>query len=181
MTKIYTKTGDNGTTGLLNGKRYSKDTKIFDVLGTLDELAAVLGYLHSSKKKKLVLVATGIQNDLFELGSFIAGKKITFEDIKRVEQKIKTVEQEIDELDSKNKPLKNFILAGGSQDSIKLHHSRVICRRAERMLVAFSKSKKLPKLAIFSIYLNRLSDYLFVLARYYNGLGKKDIIWKSGF
>lgn len=177
MVQIYTKTGDNGTTGLLNGKRYKKDELVFDVLGTLDELSSVLGYLHLSRKKKLISLVVSFQSDLLEIGSFVSCKEITAADIAKFEDKIKYLESQIDEFDAKNIPLHNFILTGGSEISIHLHHARAVCRRAERLMVALNITVSKDKFAVFVRYLNRLSDFLFVLARYYNNKGKSDVIW----
>ncbi|MBU1133228.1 cob(I)yrinic acid a,c-diamide adenosyltransferase [Patescibacteria group bacterium] len=177
MFKIYTKRGDNGTASLLfSNKRFKKSSPIFDVLGTSDELNVSLGYLQSSRLQEIKNVCIKIQRELFILGSYFAGKAL--EDKKNDwDKRIKELEEAIDYFDSKNEPLKSFILPGGSKESNYLHTSRVICRRLERLVVSYTKGKE-PTILIVK-YLNRLSDLLFVMARYSNKrLGYKDEIFE---
>ncbi len=174
---IYTKKGDNGDTYLLRGGRVSKDSFIIGLLGTADELNASLGFLHTSRNKKIIQLSQMVQNDLFLIGAYLAGgkKDIDFKD------RIAWLESNIDELDQQLPSLKNFILPGGSRYAAHLHQSRAICRRFERKVYKYYKGKRskddLDKDML--IYLNRLSDLLFVMARYVNfKLGIKDIIFK---
>ncbi len=156
---IYTKNGDAGKTDLYNGKRVLKCVEVVEVLGELDELNAFLGLtrllLKATDSKKI----SQIQNDLFLLGSFVAGVKSKQTDREYVKLQIKRMEQEIDLLENRLAPIRNFILPNGCASSARLHLARAICRRCERSLVALGKNIDLVP------YLNRLSDYLFVLAR----------------
>jgi cob(I)alamin adenosyltransferase len=173
--KVYTKTGDNGSSKTITGIRKLKSDLSFEVLGTCDELNASLGLLHLSKKRNVVNLITEVQSDLFKIGSYFAGIKFTKVEADWLKQRTTTLESEIDKIETKNKPLRNFILPGGSFESAHLHLSRTVCRRLERALVRYSKSD----FAEIKVYINRLSDYLFVLARFYNGGGKRDIVWRS--
>jgi cob(I)alamin adenosyltransferase len=173
--KIYTKTGDNGSSKTITGTRTLKSDLSFEVLGTCDELNATLGILRTSKKKDLIKVITGLQSDLFKIGSYFAGVKFTKVEAAWLKKRTEEIEIDIDKIEKKNKPLKNFILPGGSFESGHLHLARTVCRRLERSLVRYSKAGY-PEM---KTYINRLSDYLFVLARQQNNGGKKDIIWKS--
>lgn len=178
--KIYTKTGDNRESSLLYGQRISKTDLVFDVLGELDELSASLGFVHIFRNKKIVEIVMKVQRELFEIGSIISTKKSQKEILKNWENKVVDLEKEIDYFDSKNDPLHKFILPGGSRLSAHLHLARVICRRLERDFLYFSEKKgKNTEYKFILIYLNRLSDLLFVMARFSNKkLGIKDVPWK---
>lgn len=153
---IYTKTGDKGKTGLYNKKRVPKDSPIVEALGSIDELNAVLGTI---KLPQL----TEIQKDLMLINASVAGYKTEIPDVQKLEK-------EIDRMEKTLPKLKNFILPQG-----RLHFARAVCRRAERALIKCKINNVKCK-----IYLNRLSDYLFVLARYVNYKGGvKEIIWKQ--
>jgi cob(I)alamin adenosyltransferase len=180
--KIYTKTGDSGETSLI-GRRISKDAEILDVLGGLDELNSMLGQIEASishikktdKEKERVV---RIQNQIFSLSSLIAGGKV---DINVVEI-TKELEVDIDEWDKSLQPLTNFILPGGSEASAIIHATRSKCRTVERIFVGYTNnSDTRPKdYKEMRVFLNRLSDWLFTLARYSNKLQKiEDRIWKS--
>lgn len=175
---IYTKIGDNGDTGLYeNEKRFRKSNLIFDVLGTIDELNATLGFLHTSRIKEVTVVIYEVQRDLFSMGAAIAGKDFNG---KYWDEKIEMLEKHIDFLDSKNEPLKKFILPGGSLPSSQLHIARAVCRRLERLLVTYIEENSKKDLEIFQKYINRLSDLLFVLSRFANKtLGVKDLVWEE--
>ena len=159
---IVTKTGDNGETGLLKGCRIPKTDPTLEVIGDLDELSAQLGITPNAETER-------IQNDLFELGALLAGSQGT------MAEPLKRIEKELTELESVLPPLKNFILPGGHPVAAQLHFARAICRRAERHLAALAEK---PEAA--QPYLNRLSDYLFLLARSQNRkTHTKEVLWKK--
>lgn len=179
--KIYTKTGDQGKTALLGGRRISKDDLRIEAYGTIDELNSHIGLLLSMNlvpelKSKL----QQIQSYLFVLGSNLAadpeksGLKIpTLSD-----DETQFLESEIDEMETKLMPLQFFILPGGDPTCAQAHICRTVCRRAERRVVSLSQVEIVNNQII--IYLNRLSDYLFVLARYFTYLNKsEEIYWKG--
>jgi len=162
MSKIYTKMGDSGETRLLYGKRVLKSCNSINALGDLDELNACLGMARFHLKKADSLKLAQIQKDLFTIGSVVAGFKVV-DGVKRsLNSQIGLMEKDIDALDKKLSKLKNFILPNGCESSSTLHLARAVCRRCERSLVTLGKHANLIP------YLNRLSDYLFILARYEN-------------
>ena len=181
--KIYTGQGDGGKTRLYGGRIVYKDDPRIEVCGTLDELNCIVGLVLSIKSAGwLKKVLRPVQNDLFLISAELAapvkkGKK-AFK-IKFNQQKIRELESGIDDLDLQLPPLKNFILPGsGTPAASQLHLARSVCRRAERRLVTLSRHEKIA--GNIQIYLNRLSDLFFMLARYANHLqNKKDIIWKN--
>lgn len=184
---IYTRSGDEGVTSLLGGSRVSKSDPIFEVLGTLDELNSSLGLLSSCRIREINSTLLRIQNELFSIGATVAG--ISSDNITMnsdtIEKKVRILEKEIDSIDSTLEPLSNFILPGGTSTSSKLHHARSICRRLERTFVIYLNTLKTElssgnDLILNAIlkYINRLSDLLFVLARFANKKnGVKDIPW----
>jgi cob(I)alamin adenosyltransferase len=181
--KIYTKTGDKGETSLFGGKRVSKDDLRIECNGLIDELNSILGVaVNEIKNSEIVAVLHKIQNQLFDLAADIAtpikqeNKNLK---IKRIDKEYyEFLEKEIDFFDSQLPELKNFILPGGSKGASSLHLARTFCRRAERKVVTLKKSVDIGNDII--IYLNRLSDLFFVLARYENKFNKiPDVIWKS--
>ena len=181
--KIYTKTGDEGTTGLFGGKRVSKDNLRIEAYGTIDELNGLIGVavteVNSEELKNDLLK---IQYELFNLGADLA-TPITEEKIKVTIPRISdfdvnVFEKKIDYYDSKLPELKAFILPGGSKGSASLHFSRTVCRRAERRIVELSKSENIGDSVIK--YINRLSDLLFVLARFENySNNHPEVEWKQ--
>ncbi|MHB9039809.1 MAG: cob(I)yrinic acid a,c-diamide adenosyltransferase [Melioribacteraceae bacterium] len=181
--KIYTKTGDKGETSLFGGKRVWKDDLRIQAYGTTDELNAVLGIAVAELSDvELKDVISGIQNDLFTVGSDLASpieKENKNFVIPRIDsQFITRLELLIDKFDSQLPALKNFILPGGSKVSAILHHARTVCRRAEREVVALSRIEGINDQ--IEVYLNRLSDLLFVLARFENFSSKHpDIEWRK--
>ncbi len=181
--KIYTKTGDKGETSLFGGKRVWKDDLRIQAYGTTDELNAVLGIAVAELSDvELKDVISGIQNDLFTVGSDLASpieKENKNFVIPRIDSQFVTrLELLIDKFDSKLPALKNFILPGGSKVSAILHHARTVCRRAEREVVALSRIEGINDQ--IEVYLNRLSDLLFVLARFENFSSKHpDIEWRK--
>ncbi len=170
LTKIYTRKGDDGTTGLGGGQRVPKDSLRVQAYGTVDELNSLIGVaLAHGLSPRLAEVLPTIQNELFHLGSdlcFIEEDK-TKHKIPQIEARhVEKLEQLIDELNEAVGPLENFILPGGSIGSAHLHVARTACRRAEREVIALSRVE--PVGAFVMPYLNRLSDVLFVMARYEN-------------
>lgn len=179
--KVYTKTGDDGKTSLYNTKlRVKKSDPVFDVLGSLDELNAQLGFLHRTKLKEVRDLVYSIQKDLFMLGAYVAGKKLGVEDKVYWKSRLEHLESDIDFFDTKNTLLTNFILPGGCVESCHLHASRVLARNLERSFVKYKEKTRLKNCDFIQVYLNRVSDLFFVMARYANKkLQIKDIIWKT--
>lgn len=189
--KIYTKTGDKGKTSLLGGKRVNKFHERVELYGQVDELNAYIGYLNSllesSKNIEVSETLTHIQNCLFDMGSLFACesdlviKKLQLSGV--TEKSVVHLEKEIDKLDSALIPLKNFILPGGETSASIAHVCRTVTRRVERILNKFIESSNASKsnLELFinqGIFLNRLSDYFFVLSRWLNHQSKRqDIYW----
>jgi cob(I)alamin adenosyltransferase len=170
ITRVYTRTGDDGTTLLGGGQRVLKDTPRVAAYGTVDELNSVIGVaLASGLCSRLAEALLLIQNELFHLGAdlcFIEADKENYE-IPQIEARhIEKLEQLMDELTEIVGPLENFILPGGSLGAAHLHVARTVCRRAEREIIALSRSEAVGPFVIK--YLNRLSDALFVMARYEN-------------
>ncbi len=165
-TKIYTKTGDDGTTGLFGGARLSKDDIRIEAYGTVDELNAVIGWLMAViPDHKIDSLLQNIQSRLFTIGSNLAsqpGKNMITPDL--LEEDISLLETSIDKMQEKLEPLTHFIMPGGSQSISAAHLARTVCRRAERRCVTlFNESSVEP---IIILYLNRLSDFFFVLGRW---------------
>ncbi|MEX0843821.1 MAG: cob(I)yrinic acid a,c-diamide adenosyltransferase [Balneolaceae bacterium] len=168
---IYTKTGDAGETSLFGGQRVSKSSKRIDSYGTVDELNSILGMAASFgvSKKGAELLET-VQQQLFVLGADLATPKSKEVRINRIgTEEVEFLEQAIDEMEENLEPLKNFILPGGSEAGSALHFARTVCRRAERITVDCKQEEDISEIAI--MYINRLSDFLFVLARYENHQG----------
>lgn len=178
--RIYTKTGDDGTTGLFGGERVNKDSESVEAFGTVDELNALLGVARSvGLVPEIDALLARVQDDLFCLGAELASssghetrlvsRRISEADVQALEAAMDRTEPELPEL-------RNFVLPGGTLAAATLHQARTVCRRAERRTLAASRGRPLtPSLLI---YLNRLSDLLFVLARRVNQLaGRSDVIW----
>lgn len=181
--KIYTKTGDDGTTSLFGGKRVWKDNHRVKCYGEVDELNSVLGialgFLYSQKLKNDL---ESIQNKLFNIGSYLATPKEKWEKLKNIssleDSDVEFLENRIDEYDAQLPELKNFILPSGSKGATFLHLARSVCRRLEREIVTLIRDKEIDE--VYLRFFNRLSDYLFVAARfenYYTGNNEK--IWKK--
>lgn len=179
--KIYTKTGDKGTTSLFDKTRVSKDDPRVGAYGDVDELNAMLGICLSDLNEKDVReLLIEIQRDLFALGAQLANpshkkqrNKTSF-----TEEKIRHLEDSIDKFEAELKPVKDFMLPGGNSSSARLHFARTICRRAERKIVSLMKNENVDN--VFLVYMNRLSDLLFVLARVMNKRGSvKEVSWSS--
>lgn len=178
--KIYTKTGDKGETALFGGQRVPKESLRIETYGTVDELNSVIGIVGSlTPKKEIEAILERIQHDLFVLGADLATPLTkTSDKISRVQQShVEQLERSIDLLEPKLQPLKVFILPGGSSVAAHLHFARTVCRRAERLTAKLSREEELGPAPL--VYLNRLSDLLFVLARYANHLdGVGETQWK---
>lgn len=173
---IYTKKGDKGETGLYSSTaekiRVSKNSLRIHALGSIDELNSYLGVIVAhSEDKKLRKTLVGIQRDLLTIGSILGGSKLKF-----LGGKTRQFETIIDKLDAKLPPLKNFILPGGNQVASELHYARSVARRMERVIVSLNEEEKVKSLIL--VYINRLSDFLFMLARNENfQSGVREEIW----
>lgn len=179
LNKIYTRTGDDGTTGLVGGGRISKADPLMAAIGDVDEANSAIGVaLVSIDDESAVVPLRRVQNELFDLGADLAtpldmdgGLRVTSEQIDRLER-------EIDAMNAALSPLTSFVLPGGAAGAAQLHLARAIVRRAERSAVAASADNALNPRAL--TYINRLSDWLFVGARRLNNLGASDVLWVPG-
>ena len=176
LNKIYTKTGDDGSTSLIGGVRISKNALRLEVMGTVDEANAAIGMarLHASKQSDAMLER--IQHDLFDLGADLATPEQGDNDLRIIPAQTSRLENEIDRLNQSLESLTSFVLPGGTAAAANLHLARTIVRRAERLAVALAGEVTLNSELI--TYLNRLSDHLFVLARTENS--GDDVLWKAG-
>ena len=183
LSRIYTKSGDGGDTGLGDGTRVAKDHPRVEAFGQVDELNAVLGLVaaYCPDGPEAALLRT-IQNDLFDVGADLCFPPVENEQpgqsLRITAAQAERLEQAIDRLNENLQPLKSFILPGGTPAAAWLHLARTVCRRAERAVVTLMKSKAVN--AQLLIYLNRLSDFLFVLARVANDGGQSDVLWIPG-
>jgi len=183
LNRIYTRTGDDGTTGLVDGSRLPKDAPRMAAIGEVDELNSAIGLAIAAMEgtDEAVLLRT-IQNDLFDLGADIAtpGEDFTPSEmvLRIVPAQVERLEGVIDRLNDPIPPLRSFILPGGSEAAARVHLARAIARRAERAVIAAGREAAINPAAL--AYLNRLSDLLFVLARALNGNGAEDILWVPG-
>lgn len=183
LNKIYTRTGDNGETGLADGSRIPKEHPLSEAIGDVDEANSAIGVslLHVQDADARSMLRA-IQNELFDLGADLATPAEDFTPnemtLRVVQEQIDRLEREIDRMNERLQPLKSFILPGGGAGAAHLHLARTITRRAERSAVAASRHVPLNPLA--RIYLNRLSDHLFVLARLVAASEDGDILWQPG-
>ncbi len=180
--RIYTKTGDEGITGLLGNRRVPKEDSRIEAYGTIDELNAVLGLLHAQEADSATCVLVSeLQNELFVVGSALADPDPTGTYHSAIQSEhVQRLERWIDELESELPPLSSFILPGGSPAAAKLHLARTVCRRAERLVVRLAHQPGAAVPPTLIVYLNRLSDLLFVMARVANQRAKvPDILWKG--
>ena len=177
--KIYTKTGDDGTTGLIGNKRVKKSNPRIATYGVVDELNASLGVALSSKVGKDIRdLLTKIQNDLFVVGADLANPNLDNKSNRITPEMITFLEREIDRLEEKLHPITFFILPGGDLIASQVHLARAICRRAETSVVNLSEVDEINNECL--IYMNRLSDLLFVVARTINKRKKiPDVAWKK--
>ncbi|MBL8866391.1 MAG: cob(I)yrinic acid a,c-diamide adenosyltransferase [Planctomycetia bacterium] len=181
LSRIYTKTGDGGETGLGDGSRVPKDHRRVHAMGEVDELNAALGLLHAhcpdAPERDLLRI---VQNDLFDLGGDLCFPNAENETgmLRITPEQAERLEHAIDRLNARLEPLRSFILPGGSPAAAWLHSARTICRRAERAVVALRVAEPINDNVL--VYLNRLSDLLFVLARIANDDGRADVKWVPG-
>lgn len=190
ITRVYTRTGDDGMTALVGGKRVPKDAARIDAYGTVDELNAVVGLVRAWNEEgkgqrelhlKLDAMLQEIQQELFDLGSELATPEdFTYEGMHRMgEDEVARVERVIDECQEELEPLKSFILPGGGRISAQLHQCRTVCRRAEREILRLSRTEAIGDWPLR--YVNRLSDLFFVLGRWVGrNLGETEYLWQRG-
>lgn len=186
LNKIYTRTGDDGTTGLGTGRRVAKYDLRVEAYGVVDEANAAIGVarLYLSGEAMLDAILTRVQNDLFDLGADLCVPPAANEEdgasLRIVPAQVTRLEADIDRLNAELGPLTSFILPAGSAASAHLHLARTVCRRAERIMVALSHQSEGAIGAPALHYVNRLSDLLFVAGRYANGRGAADVLWVPG-
>ncbi len=175
LSKIYTRTGDDGTTGLGDGSRVNKDSLRVDAMGDVDELNSVIGLMITEGVPYILQEQlTQIQHDLFNLGGEICIPGYVILQTERIED----LEEAIDTLNDDLEPLKEFILPGGTKAAAYCHLARTVCRRAERKLIELHRTEKVTEISLQ--YLNRLSDLLFVMCRMINKeAGVADVLWKN--
>ena len=183
LNKIYTKTGDAGTTGLGTGQRVRKDDLRIIAYGTVDETNATLGVVrqHLSGHPGLDAKILRIQNDLFDLGADLCRPGSDFEcdtALRIRENQVERLEREIDGMNAELRPLTSFVLPGGTPAAACLHLARTVTRRGERLVVELAEAETVNPAAIR--YLNRLSDHLFVMSRWLNDKGAADVLWVPG-
>ena len=185
LSKIYTRTGDDGTTALGSGRRVAKYDLRVECYGTLDETNAAIGLarLHTRSDHVLDSMLARIQNDLFDLGAELCYPDESKDARGRLsvsDAQVERLESEIDALNRELQPLRSFVLPGGTQAASFLHLARTISRRAERLMVALAARPNEPVGGSALRYINRLSDFLFVAARYANDKGQSDVLWVPG-
>jgi cob(I)alamin adenosyltransferase len=198
LNKIYTRTGDDGTTGLGDGQRRLKSDLRVEAYGTVDEANACIGMarLHTAGHAEIDAMLMRIQNDRFDLGADLAtpdtGKPLGYEPLRIVQSQVDRIEADIDALNARLTPLKSFVLPGGSPAAANLHLARTVARRAERLMVALAQNpaERINPVAIK--FVNRVSDFLFVAARAVNqgaapgpgsgarDIGNGDVLWVPG-
>ncbi|QFS97037.1 Cob(I)yrinic acid a,c-diamide adenosyltransferase [Labrenzia sp. THAF191b] len=185
LNKIYTKTGDDGTTALGSGERRRKSDLRIEAYGTVDETNSVVGLIRlqtGQSAPEVDQVLGRIQNDLFDLGADLAtpdtGEDLGYEPLRITDAQVTAIEQAIDVLNAELKPLRSFVLPGGSPAAAYLHLARTVSRRAERLMVELAAREQINPAAVR--YMNRLSDYFFVASRYLNDKGEQDVLWVPG-
>jgi cob(I)alamin adenosyltransferase len=182
LSRIYTRTGDTGQTALGDGTRVAKDHPRVNAYGTVDELNSVLGLLLATQPPAEVDLLRSIQNDLFDVGADLCRPTTPDEQpgqrLRIAEAQATRLEAAIDRLNAELAPLSSFVLPGGTPAAAWCHLARTVCRRAERETVALAEREAVNPQVI--VYLNRLSDLLFVLARVYNDQGRADVLWEPG-
>jgi cob(I)alamin adenosyltransferase len=189
LNRIYTRTGDQGTTALGDGQRRPKYDLRIEAYGTIDETNATIGLARlattgNPEHRAVDAMLARIQNDLFDLGADlctpVSRAKLDYEPLRIVQAQVDRLEREIDQLNGGLEPLRSFVLPGGSPAAVALHQARTVCRRAERLMVhlAAQPHEEIGEPALK--YVNRLSDFLFVASRYANDKGKSDVLWVPG-
>jgi cob(I)alamin adenosyltransferase len=186
LNRIYTRTGDDGTTALASGERRLKCDLRVDAYGTVDETNAAIGMarLHTGDDVELDAMLARIQNDLFDLGADLATPESKTgrpsPELRIVDSQVDRIEREIDHLNAGLTTLRSFVLPGGTPTAAALHLARTVCRRAERLMVRLAQTPGEPIGEPALRYMNRLSDFLFVASRHANGRGARDILWVPG-
>lgn len=187
LNRIYTKTGDAGTTALGTGERVQKTSLRIAAYGTVDETNSTIGMVRvhlGSDEPAVDAMLLRIQNDLFDLGADLCvpdrGEKLPYEPLRMTDAQVVRLESEIDQMNAELEPLRSFILPGGKPAAAALHVSRTVSRRAERNMAELAAVPGEPVSAACLKYINRLSDFLFVAARYVNDRGKADVLWVPG-
>ena len=186
LNRIYTRTGDQGSTGLASGERRPKYDLRIEAYGTVDETNACVGLarVHVAGDADFDAMLSRIQNDLFDLGADLAtpdtGETLSYEPLRVVGAQVERVEREIDRLNADLASLRSFVLPAGSAAAAALHLARTVCRRAERIVVALGRIEGEVVSPAAVQYLNRLSDLLFVAARTANDKGARDVLWVPG-
>jgi cob(I)alamin adenosyltransferase len=187
LNRIYTRTGDDGTTALGSGERLKKYNLRIESYGTVDEANAAIGMarIHlGGKPAELDVMLLRIQNDMFDLGADLCvpdkGEKLPYEPLRITDAQVTRLETEIDQLNKPMSPLRSFVLPGGSAGAAALHVARTITRRAERIIVELADQPGEPVSSAAIKFVNRLSDFLFVASRYVNDQGKADVLWVPG-
>lgn len=186
LNRIYTRTGDDGSTALGTGERRPKFDLRIAAYGTVDETNAAIGIarLHLASEPEVNAILLRVQNDLFDLGADLAAPenpaKQNRERLRVTDGQVARLEADIDKLNAELAPLNSFVLPGGEPAAAHLHLARTVCRRAERLVAKLAADKNETVGSPAIRYLNRLSDLLFVAARYVNGRGARDILWVPG-
>ena len=186
LSRIYTRTGDDGTTALGNGERRPKYDLRIAAYGTADEVNATIGLarLHTTSEPQIDAMLGRIQNDLFDLGADLCspdkGKGPGGARLAITDAQVTRLEQEMDELNAALTPLRSFVLPGGNAAAAYLHLARTVCRRAERLMVELAAKPEESVSPAALKYINRLSDFLFVASRYVNDKGARDVLWVPG-
>lgn len=186
LNRIYTRTGDGGLTRLANGEEVAKFDPRVEAYGAVDETNACLGLvrLHTADEPGLDAILERVQNDLFDLGADLAtpdrGKPLEWTPLRITDGQVDRLEQELDQLNEALEPLTSFVLPAGSPASATLHLARTVCRRAERATVFLAQIEGEAVSEPAIKYLNRLSDLLFVAARWTNDRGRGDVLWTPG-
>jgi cob(I)alamin adenosyltransferase len=181
LNRIYTKTGDKGETALGDGTRLPKHALRISAYGTVDEANAAIGLARLHAHGQMDAMLARIQNDLFDLGADLCVPETTKRNegrLRIVDAQVERLESEIDSMNAELAPLTSFILPGGSAAAAHLHMARTIVRRAERLMTELAGHEEINPAAIR--YVNRLSDHLFVAARFANDKGAKDVLWVPG-
>lgn len=181
LNRIYTRTGDAGETGLGDGSRVAKSSRRIEAIGDVDEANAVIGLARLSAAPEMDGQLAAIQNDLFDLGADLCMPQAAGETtppLRILPVQVARLETQIDAMNAELEPLTSFILPGGSEVAARLHFARTVVRRAERHLTALAAESSVNPAA--AQYLNRLSDYLFVAARFANNKGAADVLWLPG-